>query len=413
MRIGHWLMVLGFALAWLTAESENFRRVHALAGESSWRWPPFGSCGAFSAAATPVRPVPAGPADVIAYLASLADSRPQPQVGHNPAGGWAIVGLLALALGVGGTGLLAFNDLAGHWLEELHEGLAIGFLTLVGAHLAGCWPAACGIGKTWCGPCLPAARRCGGCRHRRRPALAALLLVVWVGVAAGWLPPDRMRRSCAFCLSKTIPSRRRPDGRPAPGRFCRRLAARRRRRRPRPGVEEFDLPRPRPGAAPAGRHGGSQTPARPRPGAAHPHPHRPRRHRRQGFRPRRRCRRLSGQTRRSRRTLRPACAPWPAARPAGRRRCFATAISSSIRQPAASPWPEFRSNWPGGNTPSSRCCWKTPDGADPQPDRTVDLRLAGRTRQQRPGGSYPPLTQEIWCRPHPHPARVGYTIAKV
>ena len=32
VRIGHWLMAAGFALAWLTAESESLRLVHVLAG---------------------------------------------------------------------------------------------------------------------------------------------------------------------------------------------------------------------------------------------------------------------------------------------------------------------------------------------------------------------------------------------
>ena len=32
VRIGHWLMVGGFILAWLTSESESLRLVHALAG---------------------------------------------------------------------------------------------------------------------------------------------------------------------------------------------------------------------------------------------------------------------------------------------------------------------------------------------------------------------------------------------
>ena len=32
VRLGHWLMVGGFIVAWLTAESETWRLVHALSG---------------------------------------------------------------------------------------------------------------------------------------------------------------------------------------------------------------------------------------------------------------------------------------------------------------------------------------------------------------------------------------------
>ena len=32
VRLGHWLMVGGFCLAWLTAESETFRLVHVISG---------------------------------------------------------------------------------------------------------------------------------------------------------------------------------------------------------------------------------------------------------------------------------------------------------------------------------------------------------------------------------------------
>jgi cytochrome b len=32
VRLGHWLMVGGFTLAWLTGDSETFRLVHVIAG---------------------------------------------------------------------------------------------------------------------------------------------------------------------------------------------------------------------------------------------------------------------------------------------------------------------------------------------------------------------------------------------
>ena len=32
VRLGHWLMVAGFIVAWLTGDSETFRLVHLVAG---------------------------------------------------------------------------------------------------------------------------------------------------------------------------------------------------------------------------------------------------------------------------------------------------------------------------------------------------------------------------------------------
>ena len=138
VRLGHWLMAGGFALAWLTAESETWRLVHVLAGGMvvavalfRLAWGLVGSrharFGSF------VR----GPMAALGYLKSLATGRPQHWVGHNPAGGWAILALLALALLTGGAGWLSYQDLAGEWLEEVHEALASAMLAVVAIHLAG------------------------------------------------------------------------------------------------------------------------------------------------------------------------------------------------------------------------------------------------------------------------------------
>jgi cytochrome b len=82
-----------------------------------------------------------GPSKVLAYLRSLLSTSPQHYVGHNPAGAWAIYGLLALGLLTGASGHAVYNDLGnelgGDWLEELHEGLANTMLGLVGVHVAG------------------------------------------------------------------------------------------------------------------------------------------------------------------------------------------------------------------------------------------------------------------------------------
>ena len=137
VRVFHWLLVLTFAGAWLTAESERWQLVHVtlgytMAGLVVFRllWGLIGTRHARFASF--VR----GPRAVVGYLRSLLRGRPEHHVGHNPAGALAIVALLLLAGAVTFTGWANYTDRAGHWLEELHEGLATFMLALVGVHVA-------------------------------------------------------------------------------------------------------------------------------------------------------------------------------------------------------------------------------------------------------------------------------------
>jgi cytochrome b len=78
-----------------------------------------------------------GPRDVLAYLRSMATLRAPHFTGHNPAGSWAIIGLILLAVVVTATGIATLNDLGGRWLEDVHEGAATAMLVLVFVHVAG------------------------------------------------------------------------------------------------------------------------------------------------------------------------------------------------------------------------------------------------------------------------------------
>lgn len=138
VRIFHWLMVLSFAGAWLTAESEQWRLLHVtlgytMAGLVGFRilWGLLGT--RYARFASFVR----GPAAIGRYLKSLLRGQPEHHAGHNPAGAVAIVALLLLTLVVTASGWATYQEVGGNWLEEAHEVLASLMLAVVGVHVAG------------------------------------------------------------------------------------------------------------------------------------------------------------------------------------------------------------------------------------------------------------------------------------
>jgi cytochrome b len=189
VRIGHWLLVGAFALAWLTSESESLRLVHAFAGGTvvgvilfRLFWGVAGTRHARFASF--VR----GPAAAIAYLKDLLAGRPKHTTGHNPAGALAIVTLLALGLATGATGWLTYNEVGGEMFEELHEGLAATMLTVAIIHVAGVIVGSLahrenlvramftGIKQGASGEAIAGAR-----------PLAAIVLLGWAALCAWWL----------------------------------------------------------------------------------------------------------------------------------------------------------------------------------------------------------------------------------
>lgn len=138
VRVFHWLMVLCFAGAYLSAESERWRLVHVtlgytMAGLLVFRllW---GIIGTHHARfANFVR----GPAAVAQYLRGMAEGRAEHHVGHNPAGALAIVALLGLTAAVAASGWATYNNTGGEWWEALHELAANGMLMLVLLHIGG------------------------------------------------------------------------------------------------------------------------------------------------------------------------------------------------------------------------------------------------------------------------------------
>lgn len=138
VRLFHWLMVLSFAGAYLSAESERWRLLHVtlgytLAGLVIFRilWGFVGT--RYARFSNFVR----GPKAVARYVGTLLHKQPEHHTGHNPAGALAILGILGLALLVAVSGWAVYNDVGGDWFEEAHEFAANAMLAIVGIHIAG------------------------------------------------------------------------------------------------------------------------------------------------------------------------------------------------------------------------------------------------------------------------------------
>ncbi len=138
VRVFHWLMVISFAGAYLTAESERWRLIHVTLGYTMGGLVAFrlgwGFIGSrYARFANFVR----GVAAVKHYVKSMLSGKPEHHVGHNPAGAVAIVLLLLSSVVIVASGFVIYNDMGGHFFEELHEIASNFMLLIVGIHLAG------------------------------------------------------------------------------------------------------------------------------------------------------------------------------------------------------------------------------------------------------------------------------------
>jgi cytochrome b len=137
-RVFHWLLVLSFTGAFLTAESERYRDIHVVLGyillgllafRLLWgfigtRYARFGSF-LFK------------PGEIVAYLQSLVKGKSAHYVGHNPAGSVAIWLLLALGVASGISGVMVYQEVGGDAVEELHDTVSYAMLAVIAVHVLG------------------------------------------------------------------------------------------------------------------------------------------------------------------------------------------------------------------------------------------------------------------------------------
>ncbi|KAF0119313.1 MAG: cytochrome B561 [Rhodospirillaceae bacterium] len=149
-RLFHWSLVVLVGISWFSGKA-GIMAVHTASGVAVLTvivfrllWGVIGSTTArFSHF---VR----GPRAVLAYLAGLrqAASSPVPVVGHNPAGGLAVVFMLAALAVQGASGLFANDDIytkgplahlvseeTSNALTSLHKVVFNGLLALIGVHV--------------------------------------------------------------------------------------------------------------------------------------------------------------------------------------------------------------------------------------------------------------------------------------
>jgi cytochrome b len=137
-RVFHWLLVVSFAGAFLTAESERYRDIHVVLGYTLLGLISFRLLWGFAGSRyARFRSFLFKPAEIAAYVVALAKRKPAHYVGHNPAGSVAVFALLALGIASGVTGVVVFQDVGGDALEELHEVVSYAMLGIVALHIAG------------------------------------------------------------------------------------------------------------------------------------------------------------------------------------------------------------------------------------------------------------------------------------
>ncbi len=138
VRVFHWLMVLCFAGAFVTAEAERWRLLHVSLGYTMAVLVAFrlmwGVVGSRTARFTEfVR----GPRAVWTYAQAMLRGKPPAHAGHNPLGALAIVAMLLLTLLIAASGWAMVHGVAGGFMEELHEAVANTLLLVVLVHVAG------------------------------------------------------------------------------------------------------------------------------------------------------------------------------------------------------------------------------------------------------------------------------------
>ncbi len=137
VRVFHWLLVVSFAGAWLTAESEAQQMIHYAFGYTACGLVLFriiwGLIGTRYARFTQFIK---GPSKSTHHIKSLLNRQQDRELGHNPVGALTMVLLMVLVLLLGLTGYWIVKDLLSELVGDAHEIIASLAMAVVTVHIA-------------------------------------------------------------------------------------------------------------------------------------------------------------------------------------------------------------------------------------------------------------------------------------
>jgi cytochrome b len=136
VRVFHWLLVICFAGAWLSSESERLAMIHYAFGYTACLlvlirliW------GVIGTRYARFNQFLKSPKAVLGHFMAMSRGHPHHDVGHNPAGGLVMFALMLLILLIGLTGYLSVKEFLGDFASEAHEAVASLVLGLVIIHV--------------------------------------------------------------------------------------------------------------------------------------------------------------------------------------------------------------------------------------------------------------------------------------
>ena len=137
VRIFHWLLVISFAGAWITSESEAQQMIHYAFGYTTVVLVLFRVIwGLVGTRYARFSQFIKGPTETLQHIKALLTGNQHPGLGHNPAGALAMISLMILILLIGLTGYWSVKEFLGDFMSGAHETIANIALGVVVIHIA-------------------------------------------------------------------------------------------------------------------------------------------------------------------------------------------------------------------------------------------------------------------------------------